>query len=126
MSSFSQKLQEMADAEATALCSLPEDERQGLVQEAPTRKHGHGRPACGPKGWPNDILYLESNDLSNLSSQDKKLVRPGASARIPGIEIRKITDPGHPACGQVSTPTMLSGLPHSSPPALALVLVHSA
>jgi hypothetical protein len=28
------------------------------------------------------------------------MVRPGASGRIPGIEIRAIVDEGHPACGQ--------------------------
>ncbi|KAJ1468919.1 hypothetical protein T484DRAFT_1853720 [Baffinella frigidus] len=100
MSSFSQKLQEMADAEATALASLQDDGRQDYVQEPPTRKHSRGGPASGPPGWPDDILYLESNDLSNLSVQDKRIVRPGASSKIPGIEIRSITDPAHPAHGQ--------------------------
>ena len=105
----------MSDAEATAISSLPEEERQDLVQEQCmlARKHGHGRPACGPKGWPNDIVYLEINDMSNISAQDKRVVRPGASARIPGIEIRKITDPAHPACGQVWTSTVLSEVPRN-------------
>ena len=63
------------------------------------------RRVCGPKGWPEDVLYLASNDMSLSSAQDKRMVRPGASARIPGIEIRSITDPAHPAYGQVLTPT---------------------
>jgi hypothetical protein len=97
--SFSQKLQEMAEAESTALSSLAEDGRQDYVQEPPTRKQGRGGP---PPGWPDEILYLETNDMSNLSAQDKRIVRPGASSKIPGIEIRNISDPNHPAVGQVS------------------------
>eukprot|EP00290_Baffinella_frigidus_P045147 CAMPEP_0180301196 /NCGR_PEP_ID=MMETSP0988-20121125/23319_1 /TAXON_ID=697907 /ORGANISM="non described non described, Strain CCMP2293" /LENGTH=235 /DNA_ID=CAMNT_0022281657 /DNA_START=16 /DNA_END=723 /DNA_ORIENTATION=- len=85
----------------TSLGKQPKDVRAADVKEPAARKKTQGRPR-GPKGWPDDILYLVSNDmsLSSLSAHDKRMVRPGASSRIPGIEIRKITDPAHPAYGQ--------------------------
>ena len=97
-----------------ALSSLAVADLQSLVQPSALKQIQTSRGprrTRGPKGWPADVLYLVSNDMSlpTLSAQDKRMVRPGASARIPGIEIRKITDPAHPAYGQVSDSHMLLG-----------------
>ena len=111
--SFSPSLHVMSMHHALSALAVADVAIQGLVQPSALKQIQTSRAprrTRGPKGWPEDVLYLVSNDMSlpTLSAQDKRMVRPGASARIPGIEIRKITDPAHPAYGQVSYSHLLS------------------
>lgn len=74
-----------------------------------------------PPNWPSEITYLTTPYYSGISPQQRKLLQtqpvdlPGASAATPplpeipsilkfgpspAVEIRSITDPAHPACGQ--------------------------
>jgi hypothetical protein len=99
-SSFASKLRAMADLDAAGLSALSPADRRTLSEDTTPRRKPERRPGCVPNGWPTDIDYLTSNDLSSLSAREKKMVRPGASGRIPGIEICEIVDEGHPARGQ--------------------------
>ena len=53
--------------------------------------------SCALEGWPADVNYTHTPDMSDVSPADKRLLRQDY---LPGVAIRRVTDPAHPACGQ--------------------------
>ena len=53
--------------------------------------------SCTLEGWPSDVDYTNTPDMSEVSPADKRLLRQDY---IPGVSIRRVETPGHPAFGQ--------------------------
>lgn len=53
--------------------------------------------SCVLEGWPSDLSYTHTPDMSEVSPADKRLLRQD---NLPGVSIRRVTDTAHPACGQ--------------------------
>jgi len=49
------------------------------------------------EGWPGEISYTHTPDMSEVTPADKRLLRQDY---VPGVSIRTVTDTAHPACGQ--------------------------
>jgi len=52
---------------------------------------------CALEGWPEDVSYTHTPDISDVTRHDKRLLRQDY---LPGVAIRRVTDHAHPAYGQ--------------------------
>jgi hypothetical protein len=69
---------------------------RGKAQEK-RAKRGVSFRSCALEGWPAEVSYTHTPDMSDVSPADKRLLRQDY---LPGVAIRRVTDPAHPACGQ--------------------------
>ena len=49
--------------------------------------------------WPADVEYINTVDWSSLSVGDEAIVSL-CKSRLPGVQVRVITDQRHPCCGE--------------------------
>jgi hypothetical protein len=58
-----------------------------------------------PANWPPDVAYAHSPDWRSVAPEDLARLQTRTSSSgdddgLPGVTIRRLTDPEHPACGQ--------------------------
>ena len=53
--------------------------------------------SCSLPGWPADLQYTHTPDMSEVSPADRRLLKQD---HLAGVAIRRVTDENHPAFGQ--------------------------
>ena len=60
---------------------------------------GAGRDREVKALWPADVEYINTVDWSSMSVGDEAIVSL-CKSRLPGVQVRVITDQRHPCCGE--------------------------
>ena len=69
---------------------------RGRAQEK-RAKRGASLKSCALEGWPEEVSYTHTPDMSDVTRHDMRLLRQDY---LPGVAIRRVTDHAHPAYGQ--------------------------
>ena len=69
---------------------------RGRAQEK-RAKRGASLKSCALEGWPEEVSYTHTPNMSDVSRHDMRLLRQDY---LPGVAIRRVTDHAHPAYGQ--------------------------